>query len=205
MKVLFLNGPPRCGKDTVGEMLSLFSSTVRVVKFAHLLKVATHALFAALQDRLPFTCAERPDPDAYGKILASGYYESSKDRPHADFMGQTPREAYIAVSEMLCKPFLGPHIFGHLLAARMQRQDRPDTVWVVTDCGFAEELRPILNLYDPDKCVLVRITRQGCTFAGDSRRYIDPHEVGLRMMTLDNSGELHQLRDKVRQLSIFTL
>lgn len=207
MKVLFLNGPPRCGKDSVGRMLNEASPFVRVVKFAHALKVATHALFAGLQGRLPVLNGDGKwrcvDPYAVNKLCLSEHYEHDKDKPHEDFMGETPRQAYIAVSEMLCKPFLGPHIFGHLLAETMQRCDSPGTVWVVTDCGFPYELKPIISLYGPDRCMLVTITREGCTYDGDSRRYIAPEEVGLRATSIDNSGTLDQLAEQVQQLERF--
>lgn len=175
--VVFLNGPPRSGKDTIGRIITDAVPGARAVKYAHALKVATHALFASLQGRQVTTdaygywCCDT-DVDAMDKLHDDAYYEAVKGEPCRDFFGKTPREAYIAVSELLCKPLFGPQFFGRLLAEEIARHPSVP-VWAITDSGFAEEAAPIIAAVGRENCTLVRMRRQGCGFAGDSRSYID--------------------------------
>lgn len=153
MKIVFLNGPPRCGKDTAGNILQ-GSAGYRVAKFAAILKERTHAL--------------------YGKHLPHAAFESSKDQPQGFFLGATPRQAYIAVSERLMKPLHGEDVFGRLLLEHI----RPMAVLrltgvAITDSGFAAEAAPIVAWAGAAQCRLIRIHREGCTFNGDSRGYIE--------------------------------
>jgi hypothetical protein len=170
--VVFLNGPPRSGKDTAGRIITDAVPGARAVKFAHALKVATHALFAGLQGR-------QVDLGRYGygvgnfhELHEDDVYEFCKGDPRPEFYGKTPREAYIAVSELLCKPLFGKQFFGGVLADEIRRD--PDVpMWVITDSGFADEAQPIIDTVGRENCTLVRLHRDGCTFAGDSRGYVD--------------------------------
>ncbi len=170
--VVFLNGPPRSGKDTIGRIITDAVPGARAVKFAHALKVATHALFAGLQGR-------QVDLDKHGygvgnfhELHEDDVYEFCKGDPRDEFFGKTPREAYIAVSELLCKPVFGQQFFGRLLADEIGRNPGVP-VWAITDSGFADEAVPIIQAVGRENCTLVRVRRSDCTFAGDSRSYID--------------------------------
>lgn len=182
-RVIFLNGPPRSGKDTAGQIIVDAVSGARAVKFAHTLKIATHALFAALHGRLPSVTES-----------AQSLYEFCKDEPRDEFFGKTPREAYIAVSELLCKPLFGPKFFGTLLAARIAQQ--PDVpLWVITDSGFADEAQPIIESVGRDNCTLVKMHRKGCTFDNDSRFWLS---LGLaHELDVANNGSLDSLRREI--------
>lgn len=194
--VVFLNGPPRSGKDTIGRIITDAVPGARAVKFAHALKVATHALFAGLQGR-------QVDLDKHGygignfhELHEDDVYEYCKGDPRPEFFDKTPREAYIAVSELLCKPLFGPAFFGRILRDEIVRNPTVP-VWAITDSGFADEAVPIIQAVGRHNCTLVRAYREGCTFAGDSRSYIDldvPAKLDLR-----NDGELNELRLTVRR------
>lgn len=180
--VVFLNGPPRSGKDTAGNIITNAVHGGRTAKFAHVLKVATHALFASLQGR-----QVELDKHGYGvghfeELSNDATYEYCKGDPRPEFFGKTPREAYIAVSELLCKPLFGSDFFGRRLADHIILN--PDVpVWAITDSGFVDEALPIINAVGRHNCTLVRMHRTGATFTGDSRGYIDldvPAKLDLR-------------------------
>lgn len=166
MRIVFLNGPPRCGKDTAGNILQE-TAGYRVAKFAEILKERTHAL--------------------YGKNLPHGFFEQRKDEPVGFFLGATPRAAYIAVSERLMKPLHGEDIFGRLLLEHIRPMLALRLTGVaITDSGFAAEAAPIVAWAGTAQCTLIRIHREGCTFAGDSRGYIEL--PGVRTVEVVNPG-----------------
>ena len=166
-RVVFLNGPPGCGKDTLGHLLAgTLLPGVRLRKLAEPLKNATHAL--------------------YGVRAVHGAFEATKGEPNAVFFGLTPRQAYIDVSERLVKPALGVDFFGRVLARAILADHAPLTI--ITDSGFEPEARPIIDAVGAENCLLFRIHRTGHTFAGDSRSYIELDDV--ETVNLANNGNL---------------
>jgi hypothetical protein len=178
-RILLVNGPPRSGKDAAGRMIR-DATGASVCKFAESLKVGTHGLFSGL--------AGCPDPDTW-----AAEFESVKDRPRKEFFGKTPREAYIAVSELLCKPLFGEHFFGHVLADQIE-EEGPEFV-VVTDSGFEPEAQVLVQRFGADHVKVLRLYRQGCDFSSDSRGYIRPTSVEI--IELYNDGTLEQLRHRL--------
>lgn len=156
MIVVCLNGPPRSGKDTIGEMFrSMTDLNVEVLKFAEPVKMAAHATISLLT----------------GDKMVQGmeHYNACKDDPHDDFFGATPREAYISMSEDYCKKLFGEDIFGVAMVRRIKNLNpKPDLV-VITDCGFQEEVDVLEAAYE---CRVVHIVRDGCDFENDSRGWL---------------------------------
>lgn len=153
--VIFLNGPPRCGKDTLAQHIAETIPGFKVVKFAKILKERTHAL--------------------YGKHrYVHDAFEDTKDMPHADFLGLTPREAYIAVSENLMKPIHGKAVWGKMLLNEMKAEPNTTKAFIVSDSGFSHEAFPIIDHFGDRNCRLIRIRAEarGCSFEKDSRSYI---------------------------------
>lgn len=183
--VIFLNGPPRCGKDSAGDILMQVLPNSRLCKFARSLKVGTHALFLAMRDKMtdctPMEC------------FSDAAFESVKDKSQPEFYGLTPREAYIAVSELLLKPALGKAIFGQILANQILA-DRAEN-FIVTDSGFKSEALSIIAKVGAANCTLVRLHRRGCSFDGDSRGYIMLDNVCT--VDIENNGTLADLADNL--------
>lgn len=153
--VVLLNGPPRSGKDFAASAICAAFSGAAVLKLAGPLKRATHEAFGL---------ADAPH-DAY---------EDCKDVPHEDFGGLTPRAAYIAMSEQGIKLAFGTRHFGSTLARRIDRMrlSRTGCMAVVSDSGFADETAAIAEAVGRASVLLLRLSRAGCSFAGDSRSYI---------------------------------
>ena len=143
MKLLLVNGPPRSGKDTVGEIvLDLYGATV--VKFSAILKNQTHALYGLTGEG--------------GKPLHHSHFENCKDTALEAFMGLTPRQAYIEVSERYMKPVHGIDIYGKLLAQSIAGERG---VVAVTDSGFVEEAQRLARDTSPSEMLNFHINRPG--------------------------------------------
>ena len=164
MKILFLNGPPRAGKDTVGNYLQMHNLGVETAKFAGELKDAVHRAFHLDVD--------------------TDHFESRKDQPCEEFLGQTPRSVYIAFSERFMKPLYGPGVFGRMLVKTLKGMEQAGA-WLVaiTDSGFREEAEEVLKVF-PD-ALLIRLHRDGTSFVGDSRSYI---QLGIEAVDMRNDS-----------------
>ena len=172
--IILLNGPPRCGKDTVAGVIAHRHGAYHT-KFARRLKEDTHALYGMPE-------------------MAHDAFEHCKDDPCSEFRGLTPRRAYIAVSEKLMKPLHGERIYGEILCEAIRGHVGERDI-VVSDSGFVPEALEVVDRFGADQVALVRIHRAGCTFASDSRGYIEL--LGSRMIDLDNdlalAGFTHRL------------
>jgi hypothetical protein len=83
------------------------------------------------------------------------------------------RDAMIYVSEKYIKPKFGSDYFGQQLSNHIDK----DGNFSVSDGGFIEELTPIINRVGADNIILVQLTREGCDFSSDSRRYFNGNLV----------------------------
>lgn len=175
MKAFLLNGPPRSGKDTAGEMLrGLTGGTL--FKFADAVKTGAHTLHG-------FGWAD------------AAYFEEVKEVPQEYLDGKTWRQAYIEFSEKMVKPVLGSDFFGKALVRKLKNHAAHGFVAIVTDCGFAEEIRHVIDYAGSENVRLIRMYRDGCTFEGDSRSYL---HAAVRNCEIRNNGTLVELREKLK-------
>lgn len=170
MRALFLNGPPGCGKDTIGEILRAHHPRVETIKFAQ--PIIDHMT------------------DTFGVSCADG---SDKSLPCAELAGMSRRQYAIAYSEEWIKPRFGRDWFGRK-ALEVMHNIKPVMMWVVTDSGFQEEARPVVQSLGFENCLQVRIYRPGYSFLGDSRNYWQLPK--LRSINFHNDVDLGQLRTK---------
>ncbi len=187
-KVIFVNGPPRSGKDTVGEIIQTIVPGSRCIKMAHALKVGTHALFRTLHNRLT--------PATLATTLQDDTYEDMKDVRMPLFYGKTPREAYIDVSEKLIKPMFGEDFWGKIVADRIAENPMVK-VWIITDSGFEPETRPIIQQVGAENCLLIRMHREGCDFSSDSRAYL-ALDYDMNCRDVYNDASLLDLENEIR-------
>lgn len=173
-KVIFLNGPPGCGKDFAGRLFATrYVGSVHVDKFARYLKEATHALYGIF---------------IQGKPAPHDWFENRKDRPASELFGLTPRQAYIAVSETYMKVQHGDRIFGQL-ALRNIRMEAPSAdLVVITDSGFREEAEVLVEHFGAENCLMIHVRRSDCSFDGDSRDWVDLTDLGVETRVVDNPG-----------------
>lgn len=182
-RVIFLNGPPRSGKDTAAKIVAELTEPRRpaIVKFAMALKLAMHRL--------------------YGLDLPHDYFEVTKDQPRHEFYGLKPRDVYIGGAEDYWKKHHGDRIFGTLLLEQLRAEDqladdngtRPP-LYLVSDSGFRSEAEVLVEAYGPEACLLFRLHRPGATFEGDSRSYVDLADLGVDCEDLPSCQNVGELR-----------
>lgn len=202
-RVILINGPPSSGKDTVGRMIEekLGGGLSRISKFARQVKERTHAFYELVDLRT-------------GKPERHNAYDVRKDDPLPEFWGLSPRQAYIEMSERYTKAVHGKGIWGILLLHDLRTFDAlHKTVWlpweenkqcrsthIITDCGFLEEVEPLVGWYGAENLVLLRLFREGKTFEKDSRGYLDVDmltEQKIRYFDISVIEGLQELRKQV--------
>jgi hypothetical protein len=150
--IVFLNGPPGCGKDHLGDVLNT-QLAFRRDKFAAPITGGVAGMFGL------------------NHLEIEQYRNASKDYPADIFGGMTPREVWISFSEQWAKPVFGQMIFGYLAAERCRQTFMTRVVF--TDSGFEPEARAVCEAVEGHK-LLIRIHREGKSFEGDSRGYFEP-------------------------------
>lgn len=172
--IILLNAPPGAGKDTVGMLLARnIVGRCAVVKFAQPLKEAARFLYCD-NDHATFN-----DYD---------YYQDRKNEKCDQFYGRSCREVQIGISELLFKPLHGEDIFGKILARTIKKLKEEKGVehFIVTDSGFAPEAEVLVKEFGASEIFLARLHRQGYTYEGDSRSYINLDHLGVRTADIPN-------------------
>lgn len=161
MKLILLNGPPRCGKDTAAQILfDHYASTmsVRWDKFS-------------MPHKLAFAAMVHEPVDEHGNVH---HYEATKSDP-IPWLGVSYRQWQIDFSEKFMKPLYGETIFARMFLERQAlRREAQNYLCVVSDCGFQVEVDTVAAVWNPTDLMVITVMRDGCTFAGDSRQYVKP-------------------------------
>ena len=166
-KIILFNAPPGAGKDTAALYLVNNIKNCKLDKFARVLKERTHALYGF------------PERDFR-------YYENIKDIPSKDFLGLTPRQAYIKVSENYFKPIHGEKIFGEILSKELDKIS--EKIIAISDSGFKEEAKVLIKKYGAQNILLIKIHRNGYNFSEDSRNYINL-DMDVESYWVNNRGD----------------
>lgn len=170
-RVVILNGPAGSGKDEAASYLQAKGNTTLGVPFAH--QEFKKRLFDITK-----TIYNVSDED-WNNLYTRENKESSSDL----LRGLSPRQALIFVSEEVIKPKYGSQYFGNAAVECLKHNH----VNVFSDGGFIEELRPIISKIGVSNVLVLRIFREGCSFAGDSRNYL-PVDVGPIVVDILNNG-----------------
>ena len=173
--IVIFNGPPGTGKD---EACLYFKKLgYKHLSFKEELFKETAQFYAVSLD-----------------WFLDGYDDRTiKERPEYRLDGFSRRKALIYVSEEIIKPRYGKEYFGLKLTKKIQSGYH----YCVSDGGFEEELTPVINKIGADKVILVQLTRDGCDFSSDSRKYFNGNlvqEFVLRKET--NISNFHILSKK---------
>lgn len=191
LKVVVFNGPPRSGKGVIAKYLTEGINTE---------DNSIPAFHIEFKDELFKVCANFLGKSVKGFL--SKYDERCEDVVNAapleslpewykDYTGTinqrvvntqySKREFLIHVSENVIKPSFGNSAFGNALVNNL-----PEEGYVfISDSGFKDELQPVIDRVGEDNVLVVRINREGCTFEGDSRNYLEPEMFGNKVKFMD--------------------
>jgi len=150
--ILLFNGPPSSGKSEAARYVST-SFGAKEFNFKDKLIALTKEIYN-ISDEEWLKYYNREDKDT--KVI-----------PNAD--GKTARETLIFVSEGIIKPLFGKDYFGKCAVEAIRNSEK---MIVCGDCGFDQEVLPVVNHFGKDNVFLVRIHRKGCSFVNDSRNWI---------------------------------
>jgi hypothetical protein len=187
--IILFNGPPGSGKDAAADFFK--EKGFKHLSFKYQLFKETIAFFGVDE-----------------QWFMQGYKDRSiKEKPEDWLDGMSRREAMIYVSEEITKPAFGQDVFGKLVADEIDLNKD----YCVSDGGFIDEVAPVINKVGSDKFVLVQLTREGCDYSSDSRRYLDgnlfheyvnthttpiekkyvlPHKFDVKMYRIHNNGSI---------------
>jgi len=179
--IFLLNGPAGSGKDTAAKYLAdRFEGEVS--KFAAPIKDAATAIYCG------------GDRDWFDEFDLD---QERKNQPDPVFYGKSCRQVQIDISEDFLKKSHGPGIFGDILTTRIINGD--SEFYFVSDSGFRPEAECIINAFGADEVVLIRLHRDGHTFEGDSRSYINLDD--LEVNSYDVTNVTGQQEEMFRQLA----
>lgn len=172
-KIILLNAPAGAGKDTLGSMLQTqVKEQSEVVKFASPLKSVAIQLYCNGDSR---------------KFYEFDHDQEKKSKPDDVFLGKSCRQVQIDISEVYMKPMHGQQVFGKFLANYIhKRADEGIEVFFVTDSGFRPEAEVLVEEFGPQNILLVRIHREGHSYEGDSRNYIELSDLDVQELDLEN-------------------
>lgn len=189
VKVILINGPPNCGKDTAATVLDnyinnkytqgkLIPHRTKKMKFAAPLKKAAHELYG-----IPYSC----------EYYEEKYGNEWKNQPQPEFFGEKPRDVYIDLSEKFAKKRAGGETHFGKIAARSIRLEKSANCFIFSDSGFDREAEPIIECAEISNVVVLQIERPGCSFVGDSRGYIADKLLAqfpkLKVQRIPNMGD----------------
>lgn len=154
-KVIILNGPPGCGKDTIAKLMHDYCFVSDLLSFKKpMWKIAEAAL-----------------GDKYFDFVDLYNNRETKEKPAPMLNNMSPRDFFIYISEQFVKPCIGKRHFGTLAAEEISMNYSA----VFSDGGFNEEVEALAEYVKGGRSHeihIVRLHRDGYGFGGDSRDYI---------------------------------
>ena len=164
-RVVLFNAPPGSGKTVAAGFLAASFVDAEHVPLKGPLLVDVCREYNVDAAALDALCRDR----------------QAKEEPCAALGGMSPRQAMTRVYEVAAGG--GRDCFARKLCERIGHR----ALLVACDCGFVEELRPFVDQVGADSVLLVQIRRDGCTFTGDPRNWIN--DAPCRTISLDNNDK----------------
>lgn len=190
MKIIITNGPPRSGKDTLCNLI--------------LEGITDHDLIPLSYKKTLYVGVAR----RYGLSVEAVYQMNAdtliKDEPSQLFGGKSVRQALIFESENVIKKELGPQGVAiqtfKLLEEEYGKERLKNAVLYCSDGGFNSELDAAYDFFgiNVDDVYIIRMLREGCSFEGDSREFLDYPDTVIR-----NDSDLKHLKSYLPRIQCF--
>lgn len=174
--VVILNGPPGCGKDTIAN--SWLEKTLGNDEFRPHVKAFKEPMYRVAAAALGLPLHEFME-------LYNDREWKEHNRP--EWGGKSVRDLMIATSESYLKPMFGETCMGKLAVSSIQQRIlSQNDVIVFSDGGFKAEVEELERHFHVR---VVQILRDGCSFEGDSRSYIEGTNLPTYLLFNDRSVE----------------
>lgn len=161
---ILLNGPPSSGKSTLIARGLMYRFKILNETYDMPTDTDNYHL-NVIQESFA-----NPMKQFIASALGMKYADMKKEVMMGVLQGYTVREFLIDLSERYMKVRYGDDIFGRMLMHRVLRSEPLPDIIVSDDCGFEVEAH-VLGMWKR----VVRVTRPGFDFSGDSRGYLpDP-------------------------------
>jgi hypothetical protein len=173
-KLILFNGPRHSGKDTAAIHCQQQFGAYHF-KLSGPIKAAIKSMFELKDETVELL--EEVKTQAIPVLFDNSYVDCQ-----------------ISFSEDWAKKLFGNYVFGNLAARHVNRHilEHPEQeLYVCSDSGFAAEAEPLIRLFGPKNCLLVKLHRPGKTFEGDSRSYISLDEVKTVELSNDYDTEIY--------------
>lgn len=124
----------------------------------------------------------------------------NKDKPMKELNGVSPRKAMITLAEDYMKPLFGPAIFGEVIVRQMSK-----SIWshaIISGIGFDIEAYTVMQSHRGKQFECLKLFREGCTFEGDSRYYLDGAALGVRESTVENRFGLDMFEEQIDRMCL---
>lgn len=190
MKLIITNGPPRSGKDTLCNLIRENITDQDLIPLSY-----KKTLYVGVARR-------------YGLSVEAVFQMNAdtliKDEPSPLFEGKSVRQALIYESEEVIKKELGPQGVAiqtfKLLEEEYGKERLKDAVLYCSDGGFNSELNAAYDFFGigVEDVYIIRMLREGCSFEGDSREFLDHPDTVIR-----NDGEIEDLKSYLPRIQSF--
>lgn len=194
LKIIIFNSPPRTGKDEAVDHILNQSNTsdsfysVHKRQFKDCLFNLTSALYGITVEEFleNYNDAHEESKTGWNKDLNQFKIESKYKT-----LSLSQRTSLIHTSENIIKPIFGKQAFGSALV-----QSLPENGLVlISDGGFPEEIEPLIDHVSAENILIVQIERDGCTYDGDSRNYLNMSNIKTEKII--NNGTLDEFHSNV--------
>lgn len=152
-KILILNGPPRCGKDTAADAITEMFDAEHI-KLSKPLKDFAHYVIGGDLEVL----------------------EQNKEK-NLPIYNMSYREMQIFLFQAIAKG-LGEQWLGKITARNIRNSE--NDLFVMSDGGRPEDLEPLFRAFPSGSIMIVQIMREGCFFNNDIRQYISDRRAKMR-------------------------
>jgi hypothetical protein len=183
--IILLNGPPRSGKDTAAEFIIqlLGNSKVHHEKFSKPMKSGLRRMFDY--------------SDTEMKALEK-YKETEQVTAHEDRGLISWRQMQIELFKHLERVY-GEDVLGRIFLQRNRNNGKMHTV--ISDAGRTVELAPLIKQVPYGQLGLIRLSRPGCSYAGDIRE--DVKSEGIEHVAhIDNIHDKDMYKVQIRRVLI---